>query len=128
MTMRSSCRQGASITDWFARLSASFGRADPVGAAACAAAAPQDDSATIRAALVTWTQAFNGGRADDACALFPSDLRFDVRGAPERGYGEMCVRLHRAPGDTNRHFSYALRINEVLVSGDVANCAAWSGG
>jgi uncharacterized protein (TIGR02246 family) len=89
-----------------------------LGAAACSAAPRQDDAAVIRAALTTWMEDFNAGRADRLCDLFARDLRFDFRGQPERGYAEMCAQLQRAVAA--KRFSYAVRINEVLVFGDTA--------
>jgi uncharacterized protein (TIGR02246 family) len=91
-----------------------------LGAMACIAAGPQDDEASIRAALNGWMADFNAGRANAVCDLFAPDLRFDFRGQPERGYEEMCAQLRRALSDKQHHFSYALRMKEVLVSGDLA--------
>jgi steroid delta-isomerase len=92
-----------------------------LGATAAGAAAPQDDAASIRAALAAWTADFNARRAERVCDIFAPDLRFDVRGAPpDRGFSEMCSQLRRALGDPTRRYSYAVDIKEVLVAGDLA--------
>jgi ketosteroid isomerase-like protein len=91
-----------------------------LGVTSCAAPAHQDDAATIRAALLTWMDDFNAGRADRICGLFAPTLRFDFRGAPERDYAAMCAQLHRALDQPTRRLSYSVSINEVLVSGDLA--------
>jgi steroid delta-isomerase len=91
-----------------------------LGATSCAGPARQDDAATIRAALTAWMDDFNAGRADQVCGLFAPTLRFDFRGAPERGYADLCAQLHRALANPAQRFSYTVTINEVLVSGDLA--------
>jgi uncharacterized protein (TIGR02246 family) len=74
----------------------------------------------IRAALEKWTQDFNAGNADAACALFSPELRYDFRGYPERGYGDICARLKRSLADKSKRYAYALDIREIIVSGDIA--------
>jgi steroid delta-isomerase len=91
-----------------------------LAALALGAAGPRDDEAQIRAALAAWAADFNAGRADRVCDIFAPDLRFDARTQPERGYQEMCGQLRRVLGDRTRHFTYALQVKEVLVSGDLA--------
>ncbi len=106
------------------RLRSRFGMATAISAillaagVSIAAATPAEDA--IRAAFVAWTQNFNTGQADAACGLFSKDLRYDYRGLPERGYAEICDVLHRSLADPKRHYSYALDLKEVIVSGDMA--------
>ena len=74
----------------------------------------------IRDALMSWARQFNGGKADEVCGLFAADLRYDYRGFPERGFGEICGLLRRSLNDRTKHYSYSLQINEIIVSGDLA--------
>jgi len=83
-------------------------------------AAADNAQDAIRAALKQWTSDFNAGRADAVCALFSRELRYDFRGYPERGYDDICSRLHKSLTDSSRRYSYALDIREVIVSGDLA--------
>jgi uncharacterized protein (TIGR02246 family) len=82
-------------------------------------AAPDGEN-EIRAALSKWTEDFNSGNADKVCALFASDLRYDFRGYPERGYDDICALLHRSLADKSKAYSYGLDIREIIVSGDIA--------
>jgi ketosteroid isomerase-like protein len=120
MTMSSSCRRAASTTGWCGRHSLHLALALLLAATTGAVAAPQDDAAAIRTALITWMDDFNAGRANQVCGLFAPTLRFDFRGTPERGYAEMCAQLHRARGSPVQRLAYTVTINEVLVSGDLA--------
>jgi len=61
------------------------------------AAAPAETA--IREALTAWTRQFNAGDADAVCGLFAPDLRYDYRGYPERGFGEICALLQRSLRD-----------------------------
>lgn len=79
-----------------------------------------DAAAEIEDALKQWTTDFNAGRAKETCDLFAPDLRADVRGLEERGYDEQCDLLKRSLADADRHYAYALDIEEILVFGDVA--------
>jgi len=76
--------------------------------------------AAIRSALAQWTEDFNGGNAEKACALFAPDLRYDFRGYPERDYRDICDRMQRSLGDKSKSYSYDLEVREILVSGDIA--------
>ena len=90
-------------------------------ALACFAPAPAAASeAAIRDTLTRWTDDFNARRADRICDLFATELRYDYRGFPERGYRELCDLLHRSLSDPQRRFSYALDIKDIIVSGDFA--------
>ncbi|MFK8250815.1 YybH family protein [Ancylobacter terrae] len=82
--------------------------------------AAASDEQAIREALARWAENFNAGRGAEACTLFAPELRFDYRGAPERGYAEMCAQLKRATADPERRMRYAADIREVIVEGDIA--------
>ena len=55
--------------------------ADPAGAA----------ENTISKALTEWKLAFNAGDTGAVCGLFAPELRYDIRGFPERGFEEVCA-------------------------------------
>jgi ketosteroid isomerase-like protein len=76
--------------------------------------------AEIRAAFAKWTADFNAGRADAVCSLFAPELRYDFRGYPERGFSDICARLHRSLSDQSKRYVYALDIHEILISGSLA--------
>jgi steroid delta-isomerase len=76
--------------------------------------------ATIRGALVKWTNDFNARDSSHICDLFAADLRYDYRGFPERDYAALCALLQRSLEDRNKTFTYSLDIKEVIVSGDLA--------
>ena len=84
------------------------------------AVAEDSAEAAIRSALAQWTQDFNGGNAEKACALFAPDLRYDFRGYPGRDYRDICDRMQRSLGDKSKSYSYDLEVHEILVSGDIA--------
>lgn len=90
--------------------------ASPAPARADAAA----DEAAIRAALDGWARDFNDRRTDKVCDLFAPELRFDYRGAPERGHAEICAQLKRALADDSRRMTNSAEIREVIVDGDLA--------
>ena len=85
-----------------------------------AALAGDDPSLTIRNALQQWRNDFNARRSTHICDLFAPNLRYDFRGLPEQTYPLLCDRLRRALADRSKTFHYALRIKEVIVSGDLA--------
>jgi ketosteroid isomerase-like protein len=76
--------------------------------------------AAIRKTLAQWADAFNAGRTGEVCGLFASDLRYDYRGFPERGYADVCALLQRSLADPLKRYSYDLEIKEVIASGDMA--------
>jgi steroid delta-isomerase len=84
------------------------------------AQAQDSDAAAIRAALVTWMDDFNAGRAEKVCDLFAPDLRAQFRGQPERDHDGVCTLLKRSMSDPATRYSYALAIKEILVLGDHA--------
>ena len=85
--------------------------------AVAGAAAPD---AEIRAALEHWTADFNAGHADKICDIFAPSLRADVADAAERDFDAQCQLLRGAIGDSERSFSYALDLREILAEGDMA--------
>src|ERR1700752_3376686 len=76
--------------------------------------------AEIRKTLLQWTEAFNAGRSGEVCALFAPDLRYNYRGLPERGFDDICGLLQRSLANPDKRYTYDPKINEVLVSGDMA--------
>lgn len=89
---------------------------------ACVPARADSDSvrAEIRSALIRWRDAFNTGDTRDVCSLFAPDLIARNQGQPPTGFDAVCDRLRRVLRDPERSFHYALRIDEILVSGDLA--------
>jgi ketosteroid isomerase-like protein len=84
-------------------------------------AQPSDaEQAAIREALTKWTADFNARNTQGICSLFSPDLLYDYKGQPERNYRDMCDLLQRSLSDRTTRYSYALAINEILVSGDLA--------
>jgi ketosteroid isomerase-like protein len=86
---------------------------------ATARASGQEEKA-IRNELIQWTSAFNEGNTGKICGLFAPELRYDYRGYRERGFEDVCALLQKSLNDRTRHYSYSLKINEILVSGDLA--------
>ena len=76
--------------------------------------------AAIRAALSQWTADFNARNSRRICDLFASDLRYDYRGQPERGYRDICDLLQKSLSDSTKHYNYSPEIKEIIVSGDIA--------
>jgi ketosteroid isomerase-like protein len=74
----------------------------------------------IRSTFARWTQDFNAGKADSVCQLFSPELRYDLRGYPERDYNDVCTLLHRSLADPSKRYVYALDVREIIVSGDLA--------
>jgi steroid delta-isomerase len=93
-----------------------------VALAASQAAAQSVDPAqdAIRAELLQWTADFNARKSGQICDLFASDLRYDYRGQPERGYHDICDLLKRSLSDPTKHYSYSPEIKEIIVSGEIA--------
>ena len=88
-----------------------------ISSAAAQSADPAE--AAIRAALLQWTADFNARRSVQICDLFASDLRYDYRGQPERGYREICDLLQKSLSDPTRRYNYSPEIKEIIVSGDI---------
>jgi uncharacterized protein (TIGR02246 family) len=74
----------------------------------------------IRAALANWTRAFNDGNAAEVCAIFAADLIADYRGQPERGHDAICNLLRKSLTDPKTAYRYSLKVDEILVAGDLA--------
>lgn len=115
MSTRSrSARAGALL----AALAAACGLATAAAPASAQADAAADRA--IRDALSKWTDDFNARYPRRICDLFASDLVYDYRGFPERGYADLCNLLKRSLADPSRRFAYTLDIREIIVSGDIA--------
>jgi ketosteroid isomerase-like protein len=84
------------------------------------AAGAETPDAEIRAALEHWMADFNAGHADKVCDIFAPSLRADVAGAAERDFDAQCELLRQTLGDSERSFSYALDLKEILAEGDMA--------
>jgi uncharacterized protein (TIGR02246 family) len=84
------------------------------------ALASDDGEAQIHAALMRWTAAFNARDTSTVCDLFARDLRYDFRGARERGYNDICELLGRSLTDPSTRYTYSPAIKEILVAGDLA--------
>ena len=74
----------------------------------------------IREALTEWRLAFNARDTGAVCGLFAPELRYDIRGFPERGFEEVCGQLLGSLADQNRKYAYDVTIKEIIVSGDLA--------
>jgi steroid delta-isomerase len=87
--------------------------------ATIAHAGPAEDEAQIRASLARWVTSFNSGDLKAAAEVWAPDL---IGWAPEgqddtyAGEKEFAARASGKPPGA----SYALEINEVMVSGDLA--------
>jgi uncharacterized protein (TIGR02246 family) len=74
----------------------------------------------IRSALEKWRAAFNDRDDRQVCDLFAPDLIANYQGQPERDYASLCQLLRTSLQDTERTYQYSLKINEILVYGDLA--------
>lgn len=74
----------------------------------------------IRSAFAAWVKNFNQGKAEEVCALFSPELRYDFRGYPERGFSDICRLLKRSLADRSKQYAYHVDVREVLVDGDLA--------
>jgi uncharacterized protein (TIGR02246 family) len=99
-----------------------LGAAAALAFMATASAEPTTDSAerAISRALTEWMLAFNAGDTGAVCGLFAPELRYDVRGFPERGFEDVCHLLLGSLTDQARKYTYHLTIKEIIVSGDLA--------
>ncbi len=79
-----------------------------------------DDAAAIEQRLRQWTEDFNAGRVDKLCDLFAPDLIANYRGQPEKTFDSLCASLQRDLSAGPRDYRYALELNEIMVSGDMA--------
>lgn len=104
--------QRAALAGWAAAC------ALPVPAASTAVA--DDGPAAITSALTGWTETFNARRHADVCALFAPDLVATYRGQPDRNFEELCTLLQSSLQNPTRSYHYALELQEILPSGDLA--------
>ena len=74
----------------------------------------------IRAALQRWTATFNTGDARHVCDIFAEDLIAQYQGQPDRNHEQLCDLLIKSVNDKEKNYRYALQIQEIIVSGDLA--------
>jgi ketosteroid isomerase-like protein len=74
----------------------------------------------IRAALEKWTRDFNARNSSQVCSLFAPDLISNYQGQPESNYDSLCARLKRSLADPAKTYHYGLRVDEILIAGDLA--------
>ena len=74
----------------------------------------------IRSALENWRSAFNEGDYRRVCDLFAPDLVANYQGEPARDYASLCQLLQTTLQDSQTVYNYSLKINEILVYGEVA--------
>jgi steroid delta-isomerase len=74
----------------------------------------------IRSALEQWKLAFNNRDEGHVCDLFASDLIANYQGQPELNYASLCQLLRSSLQDSTRTYHYYLKINEIMVYGDLA--------
>jgi len=79
-----------------------------------------DPVQAIEQRLRQWTEDFNAGRVDRLCDLFAPDLIANYRGQPEKSFDSLCTALREDITNGPRAFHYALELNEIMVSGDMA--------
>ena len=79
-----------------------------------------DPAQAIEQRLRQWTEDFNAGRVDRLCDLFAPDLIANYRGQPEKSFDSLCTALREDITSGPRSFHYALELNEIMVSGDMA--------
>jgi len=84
------------------------------------ARAESADETAIRDGLMKWAEDFKARNSEHICDLFDPALRYDFRGAPERGFENICTLLRRSLSDKTKRYSYTANIKEVIVSGDLA--------
>jgi steroid delta-isomerase len=97
-----------------------IGAALLLGSAAAAADGELAAETAIRAALAKWVVDFNAGHSRAVCDIFAPDLRYDYRDYPERDYRSVCDLLQRVLANPQRSFRYAVELQHVLVSDDLA--------
>lgn len=92
-----------------------------LASSACAAAPTQtqQDEAAIRQSLADWLQAFNSGDYAKAAEIWAPDMRGWGDGQ-EDSYQKEMDGAKQTPKVANPKWRYALRIDEVMVEGDMA--------
>ncbi len=91
-----------------------------LGLAPAAVLGAEADKAAITARLAEWTDAFNARDASKTCDLFSADLISTMRGRPDEGRDAVCRRIAAALAARNISLRYAARIEEIILSGDIA--------
>ena len=79
----------------------------------------QQDEAAIRQALADWLKAFNSGDYAKASQVWAPDMRGWGEGG-EDSYQQEMESAKRTPSVADPKVHYALRIDEVMVEGDMA--------
>lgn len=79
----------------------------------------QQDEAAIRQSLADWLRAFNSGDYAKAAQVWAPDMRGWGDGE-EDSYQREIDAAHKLPKLDNPKVRYALRIDEVMVEGDMA--------
>jgi ketosteroid isomerase-like protein len=82
--------------------------------------APETARNDIRATLRNWTKDFNAGNASRICELFAPDLISNYQGQPAGDYQSICAQLRASLNDSVKSYHYSLRIDEIMVCGDLA--------
>jgi uncharacterized protein (TIGR02246 family) len=78
------------------------------------------EKAAITARLAQWTDAFNARDASKTCGLFSAELISTMRGRPDEGRDAVCRRIAVSLADRHGSLRYAPKIEEILLSGDLA--------
>ena len=78
------------------------------------------DKAMISSRLQHWVSAFNHRDVAGTCDIFARDLISTTPGSLETGHDAVCARLAAQLAKPNKPMQYALSIQEILVSGDLA--------
>ena len=78
------------------------------------------DREAIRTALEDWTKDFNDKNTDKVCGLFAKDLIANYGDYPEISYESICTQLKSSLTNKKLSYNYALNIQEIIVSGDLA--------
>src|SRR5208283_2668683 len=78
------------------------------------------DKSAIAARLLDWTEAFNARDASKTCDLFSAELVSTMRDRPDEGHDAVCSRIAAALADRNLAMRYTPKIEEIIVSGDLA--------
>lgn len=74
----------------------------------------------IRSALEGWTRDFNDKKTDKVCGLFALDLIANYGDYTEKTYESICTQLKLSLTNEDTTLRYALDIQEIIVSGDLA--------
>ncbi|HSN17876.1 MAG TPA: nuclear transport factor 2 family protein [Gammaproteobacteria bacterium] len=80
---------------------------------------PLRDEAVIRQTLADWLKAFNSGDYAKAAEVWAPDMRGWGDGG-ENSYQQEMASARQRPKVANPQVHYALRIDEVMVEGDMA--------